>query len=92
MGLIEDILVGIAALIEAELSSVRRSVMRLATGIMLLLASLVFVLAGVIALTYATYLLLSLALKNDIWGAFLTAASMLLLAGLIALWARRLTR
>ena len=92
MRLLEDILVAIAGLIEAEIASVRRSLMRLAMGVGLLLASLVFVLAGVTVLAWAVYLLLTWALGSAISGAFLAAAFMLLVAAAVALYARRYTR
>jgi hypothetical protein len=89
--LVDDLVIGVLDLIEAEGRSLRRSVFRVALSITLLLLGLVFVLAAFAFTFVGLYLLLNPAV--GVVGAAFLCAAFALLAGLsIILWSRRRVR
>jgi hypothetical protein len=79
---VADFLIAVANLIEAEGRALRRSVMRVAIGCLLLLLGVAFVAAGVGLLTWCVYLLFLEAAGLPL-AAFLSGIFVLIAAGIL---------
>lgn len=79
---IADFIIAVANLIEAEGRTLRRSVMRMALGVLLFVLGLAFLAAGIGLLTWCVYLLFLEAVGLPL-AAFLSGIVVLIAAGIL---------